>query len=104
MFKEIKMLADRLDEAAAGSTRQVVVVSTKGMDPLLAQQAVDALMGRRRIWGPWFRGRWRPRTARRIWRRSRRHATRTSGWDWTSRRRTRRRHRRAARFPAKPGR
>ncbi|HEV2948450.1 MAG TPA: secretin N-terminal domain-containing protein [Gemmataceae bacterium] len=47
MFKEIEKLAKRLDEAAAGSTRQVVVVSTKGMDPLLAQQAVDALMGRR---------------------------------------------------------
>src|SRR5262249_41312589 len=47
MFKEIEKLAKRLDEAAAGSSRQVVVVSTKGMDPLLAQQAVDALMGRR---------------------------------------------------------
>jgi type II secretory pathway component GspD/PulD (secretin) len=47
MFKDVKKLAEELDKAAANATRTVRVVSVKGIDPLLVQQAIDAIQGRR---------------------------------------------------------
>src|SRR5205823_6588929 len=46
MYKEIQTLVAQLDMAAKDTTRTVRVVSFKG-DPMLAQQAIDAIMGRR---------------------------------------------------------
>jgi type II secretion system protein D len=48
MYKEIETLVGKLDMAAKDTTRTVRVVSFKG-DPVLAQQAIDAIMGRRAI-------------------------------------------------------
>src|SRR5439155_183072 len=48
MFKEIQTLVAQLDMAAKDTTRTVRVVSFKG-DPMLAQQAIDAIMGRRPV-------------------------------------------------------
>jgi type II secretory pathway component GspD/PulD (secretin) len=47
MKTDIETLAGRLDEAASNATRTVKVISVKGVDPLLVQQAVDAIQGRR---------------------------------------------------------
>ena len=48
MYKDIKMLIEQLEAAAKDSTRTVRVVPLKGVDPLLVQQALDAIQGRRR--------------------------------------------------------
>jgi type II secretory pathway component GspD/PulD (secretin) len=45
MFQEIQTLVAKLDMAAEHTTRTVKVISFKG-DPMLAQQAIDAVMGR----------------------------------------------------------
>jgi type II secretory pathway component GspD/PulD (secretin) len=47
MYNDIKKLVTQLDAAAKDSTRTVKVVSIKGIDPLLVQQAIDAIQGRR---------------------------------------------------------
>jgi type II secretion system protein D len=47
LFNEIKKLVKELDDAAAGSSRTVELVSIKGVDPLVVQQAIDAIQGRR---------------------------------------------------------
>jgi type II secretion system protein D len=49
MYKEIETLVKRLDDAAKDSTRTVRVISTKNIDPLLIQQAIDAIQGRRTV-------------------------------------------------------
>src|SRR5262249_36600968 len=47
MFDEIKKLVDKLDEASVNATTTVDVLQIKGIDPLVMQQAIDALQGRR---------------------------------------------------------
>ena len=47
LYKELKKLVDQLELAAKDSTRTVKVISIKGVDPLLVQQAIDAIQGRR---------------------------------------------------------
>jgi type II secretory pathway component GspD/PulD (secretin) len=49
MYDEIRRLAARLDQAAAQSTRTVKVLSIRGVDPVLVQQAIDAIQGRRQL-------------------------------------------------------
>jgi type II secretory pathway component GspD/PulD (secretin) len=49
MYDEINKLVTRLDKAAAQSTRTVKVLSVKGVDPALMQQAIDAIQGRRAL-------------------------------------------------------
>ena len=49
MYDEIRNLVARLDKAAAESTRTVKVLSIRGVDPVLVQQAIDAIQGRRAI-------------------------------------------------------
>ncbi len=46
MYEDIKKLADSLDSAAHDSTRTVEVVRLQGVDPVLVQQAIDAIQGR----------------------------------------------------------
>jgi type II secretion system protein D len=49
MYEDVKKLTEQLDQAAKDSTRTVRVVSIKGVDPLLVQQAVDAIQGRQTV-------------------------------------------------------
>jgi type II secretion system protein D len=46
MHKDIETLAKNLDDAAQSSTRTVRLVSIKGVDPVLVQQAIEAIQGR----------------------------------------------------------
>jgi type II secretion system protein D len=47
MYHDLKRLVDQLETAAKDSTRTVKVISIRGIDPLLVQQAIDAIQGRR---------------------------------------------------------
>ncbi|HEX5272937.1 MAG TPA: secretin N-terminal domain-containing protein, partial [Gemmataceae bacterium] len=47
LFEEVKKLAADLDEAAKNPNRRMQVRFTRGLDPALVQQVVDALQGRR---------------------------------------------------------
>ena len=47
IYTEVSTLVKQLDDAAKDASRTVKVVSVKGIDPLLVQQAVDAIQGRR---------------------------------------------------------
>lgn len=47
MYADVKIIAEKLDEAAQNSTRTIKVVSLKGVDPVLVQQAIEAIQGRR---------------------------------------------------------
>ena len=47
IYNEVSLLVKQLDDAAKDASRTVKVVSVKGIDPLLVQQAVDAIQGRR---------------------------------------------------------
>ena len=49
VFESIDKLAKQLDDLAAESARTVKIVSVKGIDPFLVQQALDAIQGRRTI-------------------------------------------------------
>ena len=49
MHEDITRLVDQLEAAAKDSTRTVKVVSIKGVDPILVQQAIDAIQGRRTV-------------------------------------------------------
>ncbi len=46
MYEDIKKLVQQLEDAAQEATRTVRVVQLKGIDPVLVQQAVDAIQGR----------------------------------------------------------
>jgi type II secretory pathway component GspD/PulD (secretin) len=46
LYEDIKILIDQLETAAKDSTRTVQVVSIRGVDPLLVQQAIEAIQGR----------------------------------------------------------
>ncbi|MFO0879228.1 MAG: secretin N-terminal domain-containing protein [Gemmataceae bacterium] len=46
LYKDIRRLVEEMDEASKLATRTVRVVSIQGIDPLLVQQAVDAIQGR----------------------------------------------------------
>lgn len=47
MHEDVKKLVDQLEIAAQGSNSTVKVVSIKGIDPNLVQEAIDAIQGRR---------------------------------------------------------
>jgi general secretion pathway protein D len=47
LFNQIKTLTDELEKQAAGAVRTVKVVSIKGMDPALVEQAIQAFQGNR---------------------------------------------------------
>ncbi|VTS06166.1 secretin N-terminal domain-containing protein [Tuwongella immobilis] len=47
MFEDVKALIDQLEQSAQSATRTVKVVPITGVDPLLVQQAIDAIQGRR---------------------------------------------------------
>src|SRR5262249_45756536 len=47
MHDDVKKLIDSLDQAAKDATKTVKVVSIKGIDPALVQEALDAIQGRR---------------------------------------------------------
>ena len=47
MYEEVQKLADMLDEGSKNSTRTIRVVPLSGVDPLLVQQAINAIQGRR---------------------------------------------------------
>jgi len=47
IFDSVNMLAMELDKAAAESARTVKVVKVTNVDPVLVQQAIDAIQGRR---------------------------------------------------------
>ena len=46
MYKDIKQLVDQLEEAAKDSTKTVKVVPLVGIDPAVAQMAIEAIQGR----------------------------------------------------------
>ena len=46
MYEELKTLVEDLDFSAKDSTKTVKVMSIKGIDPLVVQQAIDAIQGR----------------------------------------------------------
>jgi type II secretory pathway component GspD/PulD (secretin) len=46
LYEDIKKLVDQLEKAAADNKQTVRVVSIKGIDPLLVEQAMDAIQGR----------------------------------------------------------
>jgi type II secretory pathway component GspD/PulD (secretin) len=46
MYKDIQKLVEMLEKAAAKTTQTVKVVSIKGIDPKVIQQALDAIQGR----------------------------------------------------------
>ncbi len=46
MYEELKKLIEDLDTAAESSTKTVKVMSIKGIDPVLVQQAIEAVQGR----------------------------------------------------------
>src|SRR6202007_1031193 len=46
MHEDIKKLVDNLELRGAGATRPVEVIPITGADPLLVQQALDAIQGR----------------------------------------------------------
>jgi len=47
MYEEIKKLVDELEKSAKDSSRTVMVVPIKGIDPLLVQEAIAAFQGQR---------------------------------------------------------
>lgn len=47
LYEDIKKLVDQMEKAAADTTQIVKVVSIKGVDPALVQQALDAIQGRK---------------------------------------------------------
>jgi general secretion pathway protein D len=47
MYQDVQKLADMLDTSSKDSTRTIRVVPLVGVDPLLVQQAIDAIQGRR---------------------------------------------------------
>src|SRR5262249_44241475 len=47
LYKQIKTLTDELEKQAAGAVRTVKVVSIKGIDPALVEQAIQAFQGQR---------------------------------------------------------
>ena len=47
LYDDIKKLVDELDKAALNAMTTVELVRVKGIDPLVIQQAIDALQGRR---------------------------------------------------------
>jgi len=47
MYEDIRKLVAQLEKAGADSTRTVRVMSIRGVDPLLVQQAIDSIQGRR---------------------------------------------------------
>src|SRR5207253_2446509 len=47
LFKQIQTLTDELEKQAAGAVRTVKVVSIKGIDPMLVEQAIQAFQGQR---------------------------------------------------------
>jgi type II secretory pathway component GspD/PulD (secretin) len=51
VYEQINQLVTQLDKAAADSSHAVKVVSIKGVDPQLVQQAIDAMQGRRSMPG-----------------------------------------------------
>ena len=46
LYKDIKKMVDEIDEASRTATRTVKVVSIKGIDPNVVQQAIDAIQGK----------------------------------------------------------
>ena len=48
LYEDVKKLAESLDQAAKDSTRTIRVVQIKGVDPVLVQQAIEAVQGNRR--------------------------------------------------------
>ncbi len=47
LFKEVKKLIEELDNAAKDSTTTIKIVDVRTVDPLLVQQALDVIQGRR---------------------------------------------------------
>src|SRR5262249_37974483 len=47
LYKDILDLTNQLDDLAKSSTRTVRVVSIRNVDPVLVQQAIDAMQGQR---------------------------------------------------------
>jgi general secretion pathway protein D len=47
LYEDIQKLADNLDSSTKDSTRTIRVIPLVGVDPLLVQQAIDAIQGRR---------------------------------------------------------
>jgi type II secretory pathway component GspD/PulD (secretin) len=47
VYQDIQALVDQLDSGTKSATRTVRVVPLQGIDPLLVQQAIDAIQGRR---------------------------------------------------------
>lgn len=47
LYEEIKKLVTELDNAAKDSARTVRVIAIKGIDPMVIQQAIDAIQGHR---------------------------------------------------------
>lgn len=47
LYKDIEKLAKQLDEAAKDATRVVNFIPIKDVDPMLVQEAIDAMQGRR---------------------------------------------------------
>ena len=46
LFTDVKKLVDHLDDQARDATKTIKVVPLVGLDPALAQQAIDAIQGR----------------------------------------------------------
>ena len=47
LYQDIQKLVDQLDSGTKDATRTVKVIPLQGVDPLLVQQAIDAIQGRR---------------------------------------------------------
>jgi type II secretory pathway component GspD/PulD (secretin) len=47
LYEDIQKLVDNLDSSTKDSTRTIRVIPLQGVDPLLVQQAIDAIQGRR---------------------------------------------------------
>lgn len=47
LYEDVKKLVDQMELAAKDSARTIRVISIKGIDPALVQQAVDAIQGRK---------------------------------------------------------
>jgi type II secretion system protein D len=47
LHKDVAALVEKLDEAAGSSTKTITTVPVRGVDPVLVQQAIDAIQGRR---------------------------------------------------------
>src|SRR5207253_2898197 len=46
MIKEIKDIVDFMEEKAKDSTKVITLVPTKGIDPMMVQEVLDAIQGR----------------------------------------------------------